>query len=111
MGRQCDCASSFIAAGGCRSILPSGQFPAGRAPRAYEIIVIAFAKGDLATLGSLLTRICIRLFSEQVIHRQTEGQQQELLLQTMNQAIISDAELNAEPRPMVDLPRTEYYIA
>lgn len=64
------------------------------ARRAYEIIVIAFAKGDLATLESLLTPDLYKTFSEQVIHRQTEGQQQELLLQTMNQAIISDAELN-----------------
>lgn len=64
------------------------------ARRAYEIIIIAFAKGDLATLESLLSPDLYKTFAEQIVARQDAGQQQDLLLQSMQHAIISDAELN-----------------
>lgn len=74
------------------SFHPHGFLQGAR--RAYEIVVIAFAKGDLPTLQSLLTPDLYETFAAQIMSRQDAGQQQELLLQSMRQAIISDASLD-----------------
>lgn len=64
------------------------------AKRAYEIIVVAFAKGDLARLEPLLTPELFATFKDEVTERQERGEQLQLMLHAVKQALISDAELD-----------------
>jgi predicted lipid-binding transport protein (Tim44 family) len=63
------------------------------ARRAYELIIVAFARGDLETLESLLSPSLFETFKADIEQRQADGQKRELLLHGMRSALISDVVL------------------
>jgi predicted lipid-binding transport protein (Tim44 family) len=63
------------------------------ARRAYEMIVTAFARGDLETLEMLLSPSLFTTFKDEIAARQDAGQKRELMLHEMRSALISDAKL------------------
>ncbi|HEY1096927.1 MAG TPA: Tim44/TimA family putative adaptor protein [Alphaproteobacteria bacterium] len=73
------------------SFNPSGFLQGAR--RAYELVVVAFARGDVDTLQALLAPSLYDAFKDDIQQRQKDGQQRELLLHTMRSALISDASL------------------
>ena len=63
------------------------------ARRAYELVVVAYARGDLETLQGLLSPGLYAEFKNDIEQRQSNGQTRELLLHNMRSVLISDAEL------------------
>ncbi len=68
------------------------EFLAG-AGAAYEMIVVAFAKGDLATLGRLLEKDVLDSFEGSIKARQAAGRRVETTFVSLDKATIDDAQL------------------
>ena len=64
------------------------------ARRAYELIVVAFAKGDVDALDKLLTPALLATFKTAIETHRESGQQLDVVLQNMKRAVISDASLD-----------------
>jgi predicted lipid-binding transport protein (Tim44 family) len=64
------------------------------ARRAYELVIMAFARGELDTLRGLLNTDLYDTFKDDIEQRQAAGQQRDLVLHTIKSALISDASLN-----------------
>ncbi len=75
-----------------RSFNPETFIAGARA--AYEMIVVAFAKGDNATLGNLLAPEVFENFSKAIAARSARGETMETTLVSIDSASIEDAQLN-----------------
>lgn len=63
------------------------------ARRAYEMIVVAFARGDLETLEMLLAPDLYKTFKDDIVKRQEQGEKREFMLHEMRSALISNVQL------------------
>ena len=64
------------------------------ARRAYDVIVLAFARGELPTLHNLLSADLYETFKDEIEARQAAGQTREIIIHQLQSALISDAVLN-----------------
>jgi len=71
---------------------PDGFLAGARS--AYEMIVVAFAKGDRATLGNLLASEVLDNFSRSIEARLARGETMETTLVSIDSAAFEDARLN-----------------
>ncbi len=63
------------------------------AKKAFEIIVTSFAKGDVATLESLVGKTLLKKFKDIIAHRKEEGISAETDFIGFSEAIITDAKI------------------
>lgn len=63
------------------------------AKKAFEIIVTSFAKGDVATLESLVGKTLLKKFKDVIAHRKEEGISAETDFIGFSEAIITDAKI------------------
>jgi predicted lipid-binding transport protein (Tim44 family) len=72
----------------------AGPFLQG-ARKAYEIIVVAFAKGDRDTLYNLLSKDVYESFSHEIDAREKRGERAEVAVVSIDEATIQDAQADA----------------
>ena len=73
----------------------SGSFLSG-AKTAYEMIILAFAKGDRDTLRPLLSNEVYAGFDAAIAQRERRGETRDLTLVGINRATITDAEFDGD---------------
>jgi predicted lipid-binding transport protein (Tim44 family) len=72
----------------------SGRTFLDGARKAYEMIVVAFAKGDRDTLHNLLSQEVYESFTREIDAREKRGEKAETALVSIDEATIQDAESN-----------------
>lgn len=66
------------------------------AEHAFRLIVMAFAKGDRAALGPLLTAPLLQIFDQAITEREQANQTQHMTLHSIRSATIETAEVAAD---------------